>query len=83
MVTLIGFMRELVLYPVSVYVAYAVAVQQEYAQDLFDAFKQCCQVWGFPPDLRNFTLVLGNSVCVWGILALALNILCFFIYVGF
>ena len=60
-----------------------VAAQQEYAQDLFDAFKQCCQVWGFSPDPRKFTLVLGNSVRVWGILALALNILCFFIYVGF
>ena len=63
----------------SVHVAYAVATQQ----DLFDAFKQCSQVWGFSPDPRNFVLVLGNSVRVWGILALELSILCFFIYVGF
>ena len=62
----------------SVHVASAVA-----AQDLLDAFKQCCQIWVFPPDPRNFALVLGNSVRVWGILALALNILYLIIYVGF
>ena len=60
----------------SVHVASAVVVQQEDAQDLLDAFKQCCQGWGFSPDLRNFALVLGNSVRVWGSLALALSILC-------
>ena len=45
-----------------VHVASVVAAQQEYAQDLLDAFKQCCQVWGFSPDPRNFALVLGNFV---------------------
>ena len=58
----------------SVHVASVVAVQQEYAQELLDAFKQCCQVWIFSPDPRNFALVLGNSVRIWGILALAFNI---------
>ena len=28
----------------------------------------------FPPDLRNSVIVLGNSVRIWGILALAFNI---------
>ena len=60
----------------SVLVAFAVAAQQEDAQDLLDSFKQCCQGWGFSPDLRNFALLLGNFVRVWGILTLALNILC-------
>ena len=55
----------------SVHVASAVAAQREYAQELLDAFGQCCQVWGFSPVPRNFALVLGNSVRIWGILALA------------
>ena len=46
----------------SIHVASAVAAKQEYALELLDAFKQCCQVWSFSPDPRNFALVLGNSV---------------------
>ena len=42
----------------------------------FRCLKLCCQGWCFSPDPRNFALVLGNSVRVCGILALALNILC-------
>ena len=58
----------------SIHIASVVAAQQEYAQEFLDAFKQCCQVWGFSPDPRNFALVLENSVRVWVILALAFNI---------
>ena len=60
----------------SVHVASAVAAQQEDAQDLLDALSSVARVGGFSPDPRNFALVLGNFVRVWGILALALNSLC-------
>ena len=56
----------------SVHVASAVAAQQEYVQELFDAFKQCCQVWVFflrSEEFRSssgeFSSSLGNfSSCV-------------------
>ena len=50
-------MRELVLCPVSVHVASAVAAQQDIAQDLFDALRSVAgvgvfpQIRGFPPSL--------------------------------
>ena len=49
----------------SIHVASAVAVQREYAQELLDAVRQCCQVGFFPTDSRNSALVLGNLVRVW------------------
>ena len=77
------FLRELVLYPVSVHVASAVAAQQDDAQDLLDALSSVARVGVFP-QIRGFrasfgefcSLVLGNSVRVWGILALALKFFC-------
>ena len=55
----------------SIHVASAVAVERNYAQELLDAVRQCCQVGVSSPDSRNSALVLGNSVRVWGILTLA------------
>ena len=57
----------------SIHVASTMAAQREYAQELLDAVRQCCQVGVFPPDSRNSTLVLGNSVRAWGILTLAFS----------
>ena len=55
----------------SIHVASEVAAQRGYAQELLDAFRQCCRFFFFYPDSRNSALVLGNSVQVWGILTLA------------
>ena len=57
----------------SVHVASPVATRQEDAQDHLDALSSVARVVFFPPDPRNLALVLGDSVRVWGILALALN----------
>ena len=56
-------------------VASAVATQQDGAQDLLDA-SAVLPGSGFFPRSGDFALVLGNSVRVWGILALALKFLC-------
>ena len=54
-------MRELVLCPVFIPVASAVAAQQDNAQDLVDALRSVAKVAVFSPDPWFFTLVLGNS----------------------
>ena len=46
----------------SIHVASEVAAQRGYAQELLDAFRQCCRFFFFYPDSRNSALVLGNSV---------------------
>ena len=53
-------MRELVLSPVSVRVASAVAAQQEHAQVLLVGGRQCCQVWGFSPRSEEFHASSGE-----------------------
>ena len=57
----------------SIHVASAVAAQREYALELLNAVRQCCQVGVFSPNSWNSALVLGNSVRVWGILTLRLR----------
>ena len=47
--------------------------QLDNAQGLVDALRSVAKVAVFSPDPRFFTLVLGNSVRDWGILALALG----------
>ena len=46
----------------SIHVASVVAAQREYALELLDAVRQCCQVGVFSPNSRNSALVLGNLV---------------------
>ena len=50
----------------SIHVASEVAAQRGYAQELLDAFRQCCRFFFFfYPDSRNSALVLGNfNSCV-------------------
>ena len=73
------FLRELILYPVYVPVASAVAARQDGAQDLFDAFSRVGvfpQIRGFRASFGEFYLCLGNfSACA--------QILMFFFSVGF
>ena len=70
-VTLAGFMREFVLYPVSLPVAYAMAARHDDARVLVVAFDSVAKVAVFSSHPRIIALVLGNSVRAWGILALA------------
>ena len=67
------FMRVLVLYPVSVPVASAVAARQDNARVLLVALGSVAKVAVFPSSVV-FALVLGNSVRAWGIFMLALYI---------
>ena len=53
------FLRELILYPVYVPVASAVATQQDGAQDLLDAFSSVAWV-GFFPQVRGFRASFGE-----------------------
>ena len=36
------------------------AVQREYAQELLDAVRQCCQVWSFSPRSEEFRASSGE-----------------------
>ena len=67
------FMSVLVLYPVSVPVASAVAARQDNARFLLIALGSVAKVVVFPSSVV-FALVLGNSVRAWGIFALVLYI---------
>ena len=76
------FLRELVLYPVSVPVAFAVAAQQDGAQDLLDTLCSVARVGVFPP-IRGFPASFGEFCSCLGNFSACAQILMFFISVGF
>ena len=71
------FLRELVLYHVSVHVASAVA-----AQDLVDALSSVARV-GVLPQIRGFRASFGEFCSCLGNFSAYAQILMFFISVGF
>ena len=82
MVTFLFFLRELVLYPVSVPVASAVVAQQDGERDLLDTLSSVARVGVFPP-LRGFCASFGEFYSCLGNFSTCTQILMFFIFVGF
>ena len=82
MVTLLVFLHELVLYPVSVPVAPALAAQQDGAQDLLDTLSSVARVGVFPP-IRGFRASFGEFCSCLGNFSACAQILMFFISMGF
>ena len=81
-VTLMVFLHELILYPVYVPVASAVAAGQVGAQDLLDAFSSVAGVGVFP-QTQGFRASFGELCSCLGNFSACAQILMFFISVGF